>query len=128
MKAPTADRWMVHACRALVAVSGLALFACSNSGGNGKFPLPVNFDPDAPYAVSIMGADLSSTIDNTFFPAPVGATWMYQAQTDDGTEQIDVVVLDAADPNGAKVVMGADARVIRDTVSLNGEVIEDTWD
>jgi len=112
----------------LLAAAFLALCACSGSNGGKQFPLPVNFDPDAPYTVSITGADLSNDIDNAFFPAPVGATWLYQADTDEGVEQIDIAVLDAADPQGSKVVMGADARVIRDTVRVNGEIVEDTWD
>ncbi len=120
--------WIDGCSKILLMVTVLALVACSNSSGKKRFPLPANFDPDAPYTVTITGADLSTTIDNTFFPAPVGATWMYQAETDEGTEQIDVAVLDPADPKGTKVVMGANARVIRDTVRLNGEVVEDTWD
>jgi hypothetical protein len=112
----------------LLATTLLALCACSSSNGGKKFPLPVNFDPDAPYTISITGADLSNNIDNAFFPAPLGATWQYQANTDEGVEQIDIAVLDPADPQGSKVVMGADARVIRDTVRVNGEVVEDTWD
>ena len=106
----------------------LAQVSCGSGGGKKKFPLPENFDPDAPYTVSITGADLSKTIDNPFFPAPEGATWVYRSETDEGTERIDVAVLSAADPKGTRNVNGADARVIRDTVKLNGEVIEDTWD
>ena len=111
---------------ALFAVGMLVQASCSSSSK--KFPLPENFDPDAPYAVMITGADLSPVIDNPYFPAPVGATWQYESVTDEGTERTDVVVLGVADPKGAKTVMGADARVIRDTVALDGEVIEDTWD
>lgn len=113
--------------RALVLLAAIGLAACDSSGGN-QFPLPENFDPNEPYAVSINAADLSMTIDNTFFPAPEAATWVYQAETDDGTEQIDVMVLSPADPNGDKAVLGTSMRVIRDTVRLDGEVIEDTWD
>jgi hypothetical protein len=112
----------------LLAAAIAAQFSCSSSNSKDKFPLPENFDPDAAYTVTITGADLSTTIDNAFFPAPPGATWTYEAMTDEGTEHTDVAVLGPADPNGSKMVMGADARVIRDTVSLNGELIEDTYD
>ena len=112
----------------LLATALVAQVSCSSSSGGKKFDLPANLDVDTPYTVSITGADLSTTIDNTFLPAPIGATWVYQAVTDEGTEQIDVVVLDPTDPNGTKVVMGANARVIRDTVRLDGVVVEDTWD
>jgi len=112
----------------LFAAAILTQASCSSSGGNDRFPLPANFDADAPYSVTITGANLAAVIDNTYFPAPAGATWVYEGVTDEGTEHIDVAVLDAADPNGSKNVMGADARVIRDTVRLDGDVIEDTWD
>lgn len=116
----------------LLAVTVAAQCSCGGSGGgsnNGKkFDLPANFDPKAPYTVSIAGADLSPTIDNVYFPAPLGASWVYEAVTADGTEHTDVAVLDPGDPAGTRNVMGADARVIRDTVRLNGVVIEDTWD
>lgn len=118
---------MALGLRVLPLAAILVQVSCTNSGKD-EFPLPANFDPDAAYTVSITGADLATVIDNTFFPAPLGATWVYESETDEGTEHIDVAVLDPADPQGTKVVMGADARVIRDTVRLNGEVIEDTWD
>jgi hypothetical protein len=106
----------------------------SSCGGSGDdddeiFDLPANFDPDEPYTVSIIGTDLATEITNSLFPAPVGATWSYRAETDEGTETIEVIVLDPnTDVEGVKDVNGTTARVIRDTVSLNGEVIEDTWD
>jgi hypothetical protein len=112
----------------ILALAIVAQASCNSSGGGKKFPLPENFDADAPYTVSITGADLSQVVDNTFFPAPPGATWSYQGETEDGTELINVAVLSAADMNGSKVVMGFDARVIRDTVFLDGELVEDTWD
>jgi len=125
------DQWKMYfaaSMKLLLLASVLLQAGCKSSGNKEKFPLPENFDKDAPYTVNITGADLSITIDNTFFPAPVGASWVYESMTDEGTEHIDVAVLDASDPKGTKDVMGADARVIRDTVRLNGAVIEDTWD
>ena len=116
-------------CVKLLLAAAIASQASCGSSSNGdKFPLPAGLDKDAPYIISITGADLSTIIDNTYFPAPVAATWVYEVTTDEGTEHIDVIVLDPADPKGTKVVMGANARVIQDTVRLNGVVIEDTWD
>jgi hypothetical protein len=94
-----------------------------SSGGEEIFDLPANLDPDAAYTVSITGADLQADITNAYFPAPVGATWTYQGDTDEGTERIDVEVL-----AGTQNVWGSTATVIRDTVYLNGDIIEDTWD
>jgi hypothetical protein len=58
---------------------------------------------------------LTGHIVNTFFPAPIGATWQYQADTDGGPEQIDVIVRASTDPMGSKVVMGFEARVLKNT-------------
>jgi hypothetical protein len=106
----------------------LSLVACSGSESGVEVPLPASFDAVTPYSVSISGANLSKTVNNRFFPAPPGATWTYEGVTADGTERINVSVLSATDPKGSKMVMGLDARVIRDTVLLNGKLIEDTWD
>jgi hypothetical protein len=121
--------WLKSGLQLLLAMMIMAQMSCGGSGNSEDvYDLPANFDPDAPYTVSITGADLSPNVDNRFFPAPLGATWVYQAQTEEGTERTDVAVLSPMDANGTKVVMGANARVIHDSVRLNGELIEDTWD
>lgn len=88
---------------------------------NGLGPAP--FDPGETYAPDVRVAELSTTVDNRFFPAPPGARWVYEAQTDEGVERIEVSV--DADP---RLVNGVTATVVRDTVYLAGEMIEDTWD
>lgn len=62
-------------------------------------------------------------IDNPYFPLPVGATWVLEAQTDEGLERISVEVLAET-----REIEGVTATVVRDTVTLDDEVIEDTWD
>lgn len=90
-----------------------------HSGGVGPAP----FDPDQPYMPTAVPAQLSPVITNAFFPAPVGASWMYRAQTDEGTET-DVVTVVAE----TRMVWGATARVIHDTVYVNDQMVEDTFD
>ena len=69
-------------------------------------------------------ADFESTvIDNEYFPLPVGATWSYEADGEDGLETIEVEVLDET-----KTIEGVEATVVRDTAYLDGELIEDTFD
>jgi hypothetical protein len=114
--------------KGVLALAIISQAACNGPEGEMVFPLPENFDATTPYTVSISGTDLSQTVDNPFFPAPPGASWAYEGITEDGAEHIDVTVLSAADMNGSKTVMGLDARVIRDTVFLDGELAEDTWD
>lgn len=89
------------------------------SGGKGPAP----FDPGETYAPDVAASELSPEVTNPFFPAPVGATWVYEGETEDGLETTEVEVLAET-----KDVWGATARVVRDTVTLDGELIEDTWD
>ena len=64
-----------------------------------------------------------SAIDNEYFPLPVGATWSYEADGPDGLETVEVEVLEET-----KTIEGVVATVVRDTASLDGELIEDTFD
>jgi hypothetical protein len=88
---------------------------------NGKGPAP--YDPGTAYAPRVTAAELSPEITNPLFLAPVGARWVYEAQTDEGLERDEVVV-----QAETRQVWGATARVVRDTVYLAGEMIEDTYD
>jgi hypothetical protein len=106
-----------------------AATACSSSSGDEsnkpptKEGLPAGFDPSETYTVDIDAADLTSSITNPMFPAPVGAKWVYEAKFDDGVEHTEVVVQPET-----KTVWGATARVVRDSVSKNGAMVEDTFD
>jgi hypothetical protein len=104
-------------------------FACSSDTETLE-PLPTTmalspapFDPASEYAPSVVGSDLETLVDNPFFPAPVGARWVYEATTDEGVERIEVEVLGETRPT-----WGVLATVVRDTVHLDGALIEDTWD
>ena len=90
-------------------------------GNAGSVPAP--FDPGQPYEPQVSADDLSPEITNAFFPAPVGATWVYEAETDEGQGRIEVAAL-----AGTESVWGAEVRILRDTESIDGEVIEDTRD
>jgi len=94
----------------MVLLLSLALVvAC---GGSGDVLLP-----DVGAATFVEG------VDNPFHPLPVGATWSYEAVTDEGTERIEVEVL-----SETREIEGVTATVVRDTVTVDGEVTEDTWD
>jgi hypothetical protein len=69
----------------------------------------------------VAAAALTAEITNPLFPAPVSARWVYEADTAEGLERIDVAVeAETYD------VWGTTARVARDTVFLDGEMIEDS--
>lgn len=62
-------------------------------------------------------------IDNPYLPFPVGASWSYEVTTEEGVEEIEVAVTDET-----REIQGVTAVVVRDTVTLEGEVTEDTDD
>lgn len=62
-------------------------------------------------------------IDNPYLPLPVGASWVYEVTTAAGLERIDVSVT-----NDTRQIQGVTAVVVRDTVTVDGEIKEDTFD
>jgi hypothetical protein len=62
-------------------------------------------------------------VNNPYFPLEPGAQWVYEGRTEDGLERTVVEVT-----NQTREVMGVTCLVVRDTVTLDGEVIEDTYD
>ena len=75
------------------------------------------------YDPQIDPQDFTNEVDNPFFPLKPGSKWTYEGMTDEGLERIAVEVTDKK-----KQVMGIDTVVVRDVVTLEGDVIEDTFD
>ena len=103
----------------------IALAACGSSESlphsNGKGPAP--FDPDTPYMPRVASADLKPQMTNTLLPFPVGARWLYEAQSDAGLERDEIEVLAET-----RATWGTQARVVRDKAFVNGALAEDTFD
>ena len=95
----------------LAAVLVLAVISVSGQG------LPEN------YSVEIDPADFVSVIDNPYYPRIVGTVWIYEGETEDGLERIEVEVL----PD-TREVMGVTVTVVRDRVYVEGVIVEDTFD
>lgn len=83
----------------------------------------LSFITDDPYPLKLDTADFVKGINHTFFPMAVGNRWVYEADTEDGVERIEVEVL-----NETRTVLGIECTIVRDTVYLDGDMIEDTWD
>lgn len=66
---------------------------------------------------------IANVIDNPYMPLAVGSRWRYEGESDGVQEVIEIVVT----PD-RKLVMGISAYVVRDTVTADGEVVEDTYD
>ena len=99
-----------HPGRVVLTAAMLAM-ACD---GNGPSDPP--YDPDIP-------ADLASAVTNPFFPLVPGTRWDYAGETAEGSETTIVEVLE-----DTRNVNGVTARVVRDRVFLDGELVEDTFD
>ena len=75
------------------------------------------------YDPGITPADFSDPAANEYFPLTPGTRWVYEGESEDGTERVEVVVTDET-----KEVMGIQATVFRDTVTVDGVIEEDTLD
>ena len=76
---------------------------------------PVDLDPK----------NFTTRIDNPYWPMDPGTRWTYR-ETDQEGAQLKVVVTVSDQTN--KIANGVTARVVRDTVTEDGEIIEDTFD
>jgi hypothetical protein len=83
------------------------------SGGDDKVAGAAGIDPQ----------DFTTEVDNPFFPLPVGARWVYEGQGEEGAKRVVIEV-----QPGTHKVMGVDTVVVRDTVTIDGAMFEDTYD
>jgi hypothetical protein len=84
---------------------------------------PVDPGDGGDYHVAVEPADFVTGIDNPWLPFTPGSNWVYESVGGDEIERIDVVVLQET-----REVMGVTATVVRDTVTVDGELVEDTYD
>ncbi|MGH9157066.1 MAG: hypothetical protein ACRD1K_14770 [Acidimicrobiales bacterium] len=112
----------------------LATAAC----GDGS-PKPGASAPTAPAAVAVAAlidpgdggnyrpaidpSRFVTEVDNPFLPLVPGSHWVYEGTSPDGIERIEVVVTDQK-----RTILGIEAVVVRDTVTMDGVVFEDTFD
>jgi hypothetical protein len=84
------------------------------------FDLPQGNDP-----VDLDPTDFTLDIDNPYWPMQPGSQWRYLEVDPDGTE-LEVVVTVTTETK--QIANGVTARIVRDTVTQDGELIEDTFD
>ena len=109
--------------------------ACSGDGSSGgtasqetpsstdqvkAFELPQGDDP-----VTLEPADFTTEIDNPYWPMTPGTRWTYREIDKEGAE-VEVIVIVTGETK--ELANGVTARVVRDTVTEDGELIEDTFD
>ena len=76
---------------------------------------PVDLDPD----------DFTTEVDNPYFPLVPGTRSIYREIDEEGSRLKVVVIVTR---KTKKIANGITARVVRDTVTEDGEIIEDTFD
>ncbi|MCB9362062.1 PepSY domain-containing protein [Candidatus Woesearchaeota archaeon] len=81
------------------------------------------FDTTQPYRVSLDPKDFTTKITNPYFPTPIGMKLVYEADTEEGKERIEIYV-----PGWTKTVMGVESLVFWDRVYVDGQLVEDTRD
>jgi hypothetical protein len=76
------------------------------------------------YAPELDPADFVAGVDHPFLPLAPGNRWVYEETGEDGeVERIEVVVQEET-----REIAGISATVVRDTVTLDGVLVEDTFD
>jgi hypothetical protein len=104
--------------RFFIAVALLLLWSVACTGNETEAPTTAER-----YTVDIVPADFTAVVDNPYYPLTPGTRYIYEGETEEGLERIEIEVLAET-----KEVMGVTTTVVRDTAYLNGEVIEDTFD
>lgn len=81
--------------------------------------------PQGSEKVTLDPAQFTTRIDNPWWPMRVGTRWVYRETEPDGTrKRVVVTVTDKT----KRIANGVTARVVRDTVTEDGELVEDTFD
>lgn len=102
--------------------SGIGLVLEEKEDGSGRIELIDSSDQKNP-AITAENFTNLTMVDNAYFPLVVGNIKTYELATEDGMETIVVEVLPTT-----RTVMGITTVVVRDTVYLDGLIIEDTQD
>jgi hypothetical protein len=112
-------RGMFSSASSLVGALGLA---CASVAG-ADTTVPIDPGDGGNYAPEIDPAQFVDVIDNPYLPYAVGSRWVYEGESEGEIERIEVEVLDET-----REVMGIAATVVRDSVYVDDELVEDTYD
>ena len=80
-------------------------------------------DDQETYAPTIDPDNFVAVIDNAYFPLKSGTVFIYEGTTDQGFEHVEVTVT-----SETKQILGVTCMVVRDIVTVDGKLEEDTYD
>ena len=110
--------------RKLAALTGLALVAAC-SGESDEPTTGSRGLPQGSQQMTLDPKDFSTTIDNPYLPLLPGTQSTFREVGGDGSVAMVVVTVTS---KTRTIANGVTARVVRDTVSEDGEIVEDTFD
>ncbi len=102
----------------------LLVAGCGGDHGETTQAQPGNL-PQGSEPVELDPAEFTTEIDNRYWPMEPGTRWSSSEIDEEGNE-VEVVVTVSTETK--EIANGVTARVVRDTVSQDGELIEDTFD
>jgi hypothetical protein len=109
----------------LLATCVLALAAgCGGDGGTADAQTGAGL-PKGAEPMELDPGDFTTEIDNRYWPMKPGTRWTYRELDEDGKQQ---TVVTTVTSGTKRIANGITARVVRDTVRQEGEVVEDTFD
>ena len=93
-------------------------------GGGGEPRASIPIPPvNGPYDWTIDPKDFVSTIDNPYFPLEPGTTLVYEGRSDDERQVVTIEITGQTEE-----ILGVTCVVVKDTVEVDGEVAEFTFD
>lgn len=99
------------------------LSACGDEAADETTGDDTTPDVEQAYEPLIDPDDFVAAIDNPYLPYMAGTSWVYEGETDEGVEKIEVTVTDET-----RVTMGVTCTIVWDRVWIDGELVEDTRD
>jgi hypothetical protein len=102
----------------ILAIGALLLAACGG-GDDSASSLPTGAEP-----ANLNPDDFVQQIDNPYWPMAPGSRWVFTETDFEGGEQRIVITV----TDRKKMIQGIEATVVRDTVTEDGELVEDTFD
>ena len=109
----------------LIAVVGLACSSDATTSAGARSSAAASELPQGSDPVELDPSEFTTDIDNPYWPMEPGTRWTYREIDEEGNELKVVVVVTT---ETKEIANGITARVVRDVVTEDGQLVEDTKD